>query len=160
MDVNPDPLTLLARLYLAYPDKVHDPATVTLYLDSLADIPAWLLERAIQRHIETSEWFPKIADLRRIAARLANTTHFETLLPPHPLERTALEANRLIAAAQDLEDAFFYEGRLDPAEWQALSAQFDRLDRPHRAAYTFEKLRRLQSVRQQQAQAVDPDPAQ
>lgn len=158
MDANPDPLSLLARLYLAYPEKVHDPATVTLYLDSLADIPTWLLERAIQRHIETSEWFPKIADLRRIAARLANTSHFDTLIPPHPLERTALEAFQLIAAALDLEDAFFLEGRLDPAEWQALSAQFARLERPHRAAYTLEKLRRLQSVQAQQERASAPEP--
>ncbi len=45
-----------------------------------------------------------------------------------------------------LEDAFFHEHHLDPTEWHALAEKFERADRPHRAAYTFEKLARLQSV--------------
>jgi len=51
-----------------------------------------------------------------------------------------------IAESIALEDAFFNEGRLDPAEWERLAIQFDRLDRPHRANSTREKLRRLQSI--------------
>lgn len=148
MDANPDPLDLLARLYLAYPDKIHDPATVRLYLDSLADIPAWLLERAIQRHIQTSVWFPKIAELRQLAGQIANTRDFGALLPPHPLDATEGEAWALRARAQELEDAFYAEGRLEPEEWEQLAAGFERLDRPERAAYTREKLRRLEVVRE------------
>ena len=56
-----------------------------------------------------------------------------------------------------LEDAFFNEGRLDPAEWERLAIQFERLDRPYRRDYTREKLRRLQIVRGRQAQpAISP----
>jgi hypothetical protein len=148
MTPNAHLIPLLTRLYLAYPEKDHDPATVTLYLDSLADIPAWLLERAVQRHIETSEWFPKISDLRQLAARLAGTCQFEQLAP--------FPVDRLTAAAQALEDAFFHEGRLDPAEWEQLAGQFERLDRPHRADHTRDKLRRLQLVREHQTQAATP----
>jgi hypothetical protein len=153
MDASPDPLDVLARLYLAYPDKVHDPATVSLYLDSLADIPVWLLEQAVQRQIRTSEWFPKISELRQLAAQIANTRQFETLHPPHPLERLAGDAWALISQAQELEDAFYRLDRLDPAEWGDLAARFERLERPERAAYTLEKLRRLQAIREKQAQA-------
>ncbi len=36
----------------------------------------------------------------------------------HPLESTEAEAGRLRQAVQDLEDAFFDEGRLEAEEWE------------------------------------------
>jgi hypothetical protein len=42
-----------------------------------------------------------------------------------------------------LEDAFYADTHLDPAEWERLALELERRDRPHRAASTREKLRRL-----------------
>ena len=129
---------ILKTLLSAYPDHRIEKSTLQVYLDRLADIPAYLLAAAAEAHIEKSNWYPKIAELRQAAARLAGTQDFSTL-PPYPL-------NRLIAEAIALEDTFFYESRLDPAEWERLALKFERLDRPNRAEYTREKLRRLQSI--------------
>lgn len=138
MTAGPDLLALLARLYLAYPEKVHDPATVALYLEGLADIPAWLLEKTVQQCIETSAWFPKISELRQLAARLANTRDFAAL-DPFPVDHLAAEALAL-------EDAFYHTGRLDPDKWERLAWKFNQVDRSYRAEYTLEKLRRLQLI--------------
>jgi len=135
---------ILKTLIDAYPDHRLEKRTLQIYLERLADIPAYLLAAAAQAHIEGSTWFPKIAELRQAAARLANTRDFSSL-PPYPVDH-------LLAEAYALEDAFFYEGRLDPAEWERLAIQFERLDRPYRRDYTREKLRRLQIVRERQAQ--------
>jgi hypothetical protein len=51
---------------------------------------------------------------------------------------------RRFVAAQTIEDAFYYEARLDPAEWETLAAEYDRLDRPHRAAAVRHKREVLQ----------------
>ena len=81
---------------------------------------------------------PHPQHLRRQAALLARTADFSTLPPlPH---------DYLTVQAQNLEDAFYRDGRLDPTEWQELAAQFERADRSHRAKYTLEKLVRLQSI--------------
>ena len=40
--------------------------------------------------------------------------------------------------------AFFHKHHLDPAEWHTLAEKFERADRPFRAAYTLEKLARLE----------------
>jgi hypothetical protein len=54
--------------------------------------------------------------------------------------------DHLAAEAQALEDAFYRQGRLEADEWERLAAQYERLDRPHRAAHAREKLRRLQAL--------------
>jgi hypothetical protein len=136
---------LLKPLADAYPGQPLEKRTLQAYLEHLADLPAWLLEKAVRRHIQTSPWFPKIAELRQHAARLAGTSQFETLDPSPPDPHLA-EAWALIRTAQWLEDAFFHQGRLDPDEWERLAAQFERVERPYRAGYTREKLRRLQQI--------------
>jgi hypothetical protein len=202
-------LTTLKTLTDAYPGQHIKKSALQVYLDNLADLPAWLLDQAARRHLRSSAWFPKISELRDIAALIAGSHDFAGLEAPTPdllyresrrleeafyckghfdrhewdrlavrydqagrtdaaeacrqklavllqLQRTppgriAGDAWALIAEAQDLEDAFFAEGRLEAAEWRDLSARFARLDRSHRAEYTLEKLRRLEIVREQQA---------
>lgn len=135
---------ILKTLVDAYPDHRIEKRTLQIYLERLADIPAYLLAAAAQAHIESSTWFPKISELRQAATRLANTRDFSTL-PPYPVDY-------LLNEAYALEDAFYYEGRLDPDEWERLALRFERLDRPYRRDYTREKLRRLQIVSSRQAQ--------
>jgi len=135
----------LKTLIDAYPDHRIEKRTLQVYLERLADIPAYLLAAAAQAHIESSTWFPKISELRQAAARLANTHDFSSL-PPYPVDH-------LLAEAYALEDAFFYEGRLDPAEWERLADKFERVNRPYRADHTREKLRRLQTDSETQSQA-------
>jgi hypothetical protein len=129
-------LPILETLAAAYPEKAHDKRTLALYLEHLADIPAHWLEAAARRHIDTSNWFPRIAELRRAAAQLAGTGFFESL-PERPVDFLAVQS-------QALEDAFYAGGELDEAAWRRLAAQFERCDRPHRAAHTLEKLARLE----------------
>ncbi len=131
-------LTVLETLSIAYPDRPRDEQTIHLYLEHLCDIPAYLLRAAADYHIRHSAWSPKICELRQAAARLAGTDQFDTL-PPTPIDHLQYEAVAL-------EDAFYHEHHLIPAEWHALAEKFERADRPHRAAYTLEKLARLQST--------------
>jgi hypothetical protein len=200
---------ILKSLTSYYAGQNIERDALQIYLDNLTDVPAWLLAQAARRHIQASTWFPKVAELRQLAAQIAGTHDFTLLedLPPDllyresrrledafycqghfdrqewdrlairydqagrtdaaeacrqkldallqlqrtPPGRIAGDAWALIAEAQDLEDAFFAEGRLEAAEWERLATEFERLDRPERAAYTLEKLRRLQIVREQQA---------
>ena len=137
MSTDSEILTLLKTLSLAYPERRLEEDAARLYILHLADIPSGLLEQAAHRHIAESPWFPKIADLRRTAAGSANTNDFEAIGPPIDL---------LAVEALALEDAFYAEDRLDPAAWDHLAAQFDRIGRPYRADHTRTKLRRLQSI--------------
>ena len=134
-------LTVLDFLSCAYPDRRPGDATLDLYLQHLADIPAWLLRRAAEQHICESPWFPKISDLRQRCARLAHLAPFEAAVGFEFL--AAQPVDSLSAQAVALEEAFYQEGRLDPTEWQTLAKQFERADRPHRAARTLERLERL-----------------
>jgi hypothetical protein len=83
--------------------------------------------------------FGLVPALRTLAARLAGTSQFESL-PARPVDRLLLEA-------QALEDAFYHQGLLDPAEWRALSEKFERCGRHFRAEYMLEKLGRLEGMR-------------
>ena len=130
-------IPILELLSRAYPEKRLEAATLQVYLENLDDIPPYLLEAAVRAHIQASGWFPRIADLRTLAARLAGTSQFDCL-PESPVDYMLLEA-------QALEDAFYRQGRLDPAEWHSLSHRFERCGRHFRASYTLEKLGRLGS---------------
>jgi hypothetical protein len=192
-------LKILKTLTDAYSSQQIEVDTLQVYLDNLKDIPSWLLELAVARHLRASAWFPKLSELRELAEKIAGLSDFTALdpLPPDLLSREELEleaafyhqdhldphewewlavrferagrphraqaarakfqgrlqilTGKLAQVASDLEDAFFHESRLDPAEWERLAVQFEHLDRPYRADYTREKLRRLQIVRQRQA---------
>jgi hypothetical protein len=129
---------ILKTLAEAYPGQRLERPTLQAYLERLGDIPAHLLAAAAEAHIAQTAWFPKISELRQAAARLAGTSRFQAL-DPAPVDHLAAEA-------QALEDAFYRQGRLEADEWERLAAQYERLDRPHRAAHAREKLRRLQAL--------------
>lgn len=82
-------ISALEPLSLAYPEKRLEPATLQVYLENLDDILVYLLEAAVRAHIQASGWFPRIADLRALAAKLAGTSQLETL-PERPVDRLLL----------------------------------------------------------------------
>jgi hypothetical protein len=132
-------LELLETLSLAYPGRSPDKRTLQLYLEHLGDIPLGVLKRAVDEHIRSSSFFPRIAELRQRAEKHANIGPSGHFLQP--------TGDLLAFQAQDLEDAFYYDGLLDPAEWERLAGQFERLGRHARAAHAREKLSRLQAIR-------------
>ena len=54
----------------AYPRFAVPPETARLYADFLADLPDCLLMAAVQHHVATSKWFPKVKELRQAAVDL------------------------------------------------------------------------------------------
>jgi hypothetical protein len=131
-------LNVMTTLSNAYPDKRHDKNTLGIYLEHLADIPGGLLEQAAHRHIQNSNWFPRIAQLREAAAQLSGTHDFTSLAPIH-------EDNLALKAAA-LEREFYLRGKMDLTSWEKLERGFKLAGRDHRAAYTRQKLRRLQQI--------------
>ncbi len=131
-------IPILEQLSQAYPEKQLEAETLQVYLDNLDDIPLYVLKAAVRRHIQSSQWFPRVSELRQSAARLAGTSHFESL-PPRPIDRLLLEA-------QALEDAFYHGRTLEPASWQRLAHNFANAGRHFAAEYTLEKLRRLEGI--------------
>jgi len=125
-------LAALNLLLLAYPDRAPQADTLQLYLERLSDIPAWLVRQAVERHIDRSAWFPRIADLRDAAARIARTRDFASVspYPNHPLSVRAVQ----------LEQAYYEQGELNPREWQRLAEALDQAERPHLAARLRQRL--------------------
>jgi hypothetical protein len=128
---------VLKTLVDAYPEKRVERDTLQVYLQHLDDIPPELLKQAVEAHIKESPWFPKISELRQLAAKIAGVRNFETLPP--------FSVDPLAERVQALEDRFYAERRLEPRAWERLAAAFERAGRPHRAEHTRAKLRRLQT---------------
>jgi hypothetical protein len=63
-----DILQVLTKLADSYGMGLTD-SQITIYTDTLSDIPVDALERAATEHIKTSKWFPKVAELRAIAIK-------------------------------------------------------------------------------------------
>jgi hypothetical protein len=143
----------------AYPNYPMAKATAEIYVRSLSDIPGGLLRQAAERHIDESIFFPRIAELRGMAARLAGTPRFNSLArePNQDLgvlrQTPRSETDELAYQAQALEEAFTEERRLDPAGWLALAEAFELAGRSHRAEYTRGKLAGLQAVLEQEQTA-------
>ena len=131
-------IPILEELSQAYPEKQLEAETLQVYLDNLDDIPVYVLKAAVRQHIQSSQWFPRVSELRQAAARLAGTSHFESL-PPRPIDRLLLEA-------QALEDAFYHGRTLEPESWQRLANNFASAGRHYAAEYTLEKLERLKGI--------------
>ncbi len=75
----------------AYPDYECTPGTVDIYRERLRPrLTPQEWEAAVNRHIDTCKWFPKVSELLQAAQELL----------PSPLEIW----NRLIAAAEDGEE--------------------------------------------------------
>jgi hypothetical protein len=126
---------VLETLTLAYPTKKLDKLSLELYFKFLADIPGYILEVAADHHIRTSNWFPRIAELYKTAARFGGRDDLADLEPKH--------SNNLTALAIELEKSFFREGTLNHKDWIALVERFERAGRPHRAEHTRRKLAHL-----------------
>jgi hypothetical protein len=132
-------LNTLERLALAFSARSLEPGTIHQYIEHLQDIPGWLLEKTAGYLIEHERFFPRISELRQAAARLENTYDFASL----PLE---LEADALAAQAQLLQDRYYLEQCLEPAEWLALAEAFEAAGRPHRAERTRQRLEIYQNA--------------
>jgi len=130
-----DVLTLLSQ---AYPEKSRTRDTLELYIQNLADIPFRLLERAALHHIRVSNWFPRIAELRNTAERLAGTSVY-------PQSQGESE-NSLAAQAVALERLFYDTGQVEKEPWQMLIRQFELAGRPCRAEYTRQRMERFLSI--------------
>jgi len=134
--------THLERLTHAFPDKTQSRETLEVYAELLADIPGYVLRKAVEGHISASNWFPKVAELRRAAADVAGTTDFRDL--PQTL------VDDLRGEAVRLEDRFFREGILEEGEWMALAEQFESAGRMYGAERLRHKLGKYLAIHQEQ----------
>jgi hypothetical protein len=152
-------LAVLEACGRAYPNYPMAKATAEIYVRSLADIPGGLLWQAAERHIDESNFFPRIAELRGMAARLAGTPRFDSLAPAR-CDQAALPLRQardndsgrdeLAWVAQGLEDAFYQERKLETEAWLALAEAFDQAGRPQRGECVRHKLAGLQAVLEQE----------
>lgn len=69
-------INILKRLSEAYPGLKGEKGMIEAYLENLRDVPAWLLKKAVKKQTKSSQWFPKVAELRQTAAALAGTSNF------------------------------------------------------------------------------------
>ena len=122
----------------AYPGVERTKETMDLYVEMLADIPGYVLKRAVEEYIVEANWFPKIAELRQAAAKVAGTDRFWEL--PETL------VDHLRGEAVKLENLFFREGILDEGAWQALAEQFAAMGREHGAERVRQKLKAYQDI--------------
>ena len=125
----------LETLKAAFPEKTHSKATLELYYRYLADIPNGTLERTVDELVRTSQWFPRIAEVRQVASRYAGTDNYFEATPRFP--------DQLAARALQLERDYYHTGVLEEEAWRSLALQFERQGRAHRAAHTRLKLERL-----------------
>jgi len=147
-------LQVLVTLGQAYPNQGISREGLDIYVHMLADIPVDLLWRAAERHMAESQYFPRIAELRSQAARLAGTDRFASLSPTAAPDLLAIRA-------QDLEDDFYEDRTLDAQAWLDLADEFERADRPHRALHTRKKLAAFQAILQKESDIpspIDPEP--
>ncbi len=124
---------ILKSLAAAYPGQKIEKETVVIYVEQLRDIPTPLLKRAAERYMQGSQWFPKISNLREIAASMAGTSDFKSLETPRP---DALYQEQL-----KLEAGFYHQGALDPRVWERLADRYERAGRPQAAQAVRDKLK-------------------
>lgn len=74
----------LETLKNAFPEKTHSRATLELYYRYLADIPAGILARTVDELVRTSQWFPRISEVRHAASRLSGRDEKFESLPSFP----------------------------------------------------------------------------
>ena len=128
----------LEKLTTAYPGIERTRETMDLYVDMLADIPGYVLKRAVEEYIVEANWFPKIAELRQAAAKVAGTDRFWEL--PETL------VDNLRGEAVHLENLFFREGILDADMWEQLAEQFEQAGREYGAEGVRKKLQAYQAI--------------
>jgi hypothetical protein len=143
---------LFKQLLVAFPDakgKVNK-ETLQLYSRKLADIPDHILEQAIDNYIDQGKWFPKIAELREEARRVANLPTLMSSFasaekddPPPPSPVPDPTEDVLLIAFLSLEDDLHHKGEFDERDWLALADKFEKADRPHRADNLRRRVERI-----------------
>ena len=128
----------LKQLTHAFPGKEQTRETMELYVEMLADIPGYVLSRAVEEYIAEARWFPKVAELRQAAAKVAGTSSFWEL-PDTLIDNLRGEAVRL-------ENLHFREGILEESEWMALAEQFDAAGREYGAERIRQKIKAYMKI--------------
>ena len=146
-----DLFTLLRHLQDAFPEKPLSKATLQRYHDHLADIPLPLLVRAINLLVETSRFFPRIAELRQAALQL---TADQSSTPPPGYDF-------LYAEYRQLDQLYFRHALFEPGAWEHLATQLDRLGRLHFAAELRQRSSYIQAdiAASERGDATIPAPA-
>lgn len=141
-------LAVLETLSHAYRERRLEKDTVELYMRLLSDIPIYYLQRAAEEHINTCSFFPRIAELRRLAAKIAGVSEPGNL-PEYPIDYLAIEASQL-------EWDFYHEGILDLETWERLIMRFVRTGRYFRAERTRERLEYIKAMmREEEEEEAD-----
>lgn len=79
-----------------------------VYVRQLASFPAWLIDRAVGKHIQTSPYFPRLSDLTALMQKI----EAEENTSPNPI---------ITALQRELSEL---AGNYDPQAWRALAAKF------------------------------------
>jgi hypothetical protein len=131
-------LSILETLVQAYPGQKYSRDTFKIYIRHLSDVQPELLRRAVNNHIDTSTWFPRVSEIRAEARQIAGPIGV-TDWQPHPYRS-------LMEIYYELEHDFFHHRILDPAAWLALAEEFDRRDRIYGAAAARRRLAIFQEI--------------
>jgi hypothetical protein len=119
-------MSMLSEYYGHEPSK----GQVGIYLRALADVHPAALRDAAYAWIQQSPFYPRVNELRRLAAYYAP------------------ESNYRLQELYALQDVFFQQGRLELDEWETLEEHFKRADRPNMAEYVKVKYERLVAIQQ------------
>ena len=100
----PDVKRLVAVLKAAYPRQELPPETVAIYAEMLADLDAETATAAVKRAIQTSRFFPTIAEIRNVAAELREHAEYTSSVwaDDQPAEVTEAAVLQLSAARQKI----------------------------------------------------------
>ena len=131
-------MNCLEKLSTAYPVVETTQETLDLYVEMLTKLPGYVLKRSVEEYSMEANWFPKIAELRHAAAKVAGTSSF------WELPETLVGSPR--GEAVRLENLFFREGVLEKTEWMTLAKQFEDMGREHGAERERQKLKAYQEI--------------
>lgn len=148
----PEITELLGLLLLAFPDKKLSTDALVLYADELADIPILLLEKAVRQYIRTAMFFPRIAELRRLARQITESMAISASAPAG-CDYLSLEAHLL-------EKDYFTLGIFKLEQWERLVDQLEQADRPVQAAELRRKTAHLQALEAANQRGEDYPPRQ
>jgi len=122
-------LEILQGLAQAY-GQTMTPAQVRLMAQALDGITPHALELAAAEYMRTSEWFPKAADLRKLA-----------------LEYQGIRwGDVLEAEVHACEDKFYLDRTYNPEVIEHIAVAYDRAGKESKAAWVREKSRRWSAI--------------
>jgi hypothetical protein len=142
---------LFKKLLIAFPDAKRNGVnkeTAALYQRKLSDIPDQVLERAIEAYIDNGKWFPKIAELREAARKVAK-------LPSARFDSVGPGRDVLLENWITLKDEPF-----DEAAYAALAGKFEQAGRLSRAENILLRAKRdtdSPEARRKYAEAAEGD---